>query len=127
MLGDYLSVKCLDKSKYSGFLQQIHDSTIVIGDEEINVKQIRRVKLLSRRDGLSILTDVCLKAGLGYAAVVSINGLINDDSPTISESTLKISGGFLAVGLVAAFLNQKSIKIKETWQIKLIDFGRVER
>lgn len=124
-LGDPISVKCADNSKFNGILTKLEDSTIYIDNAKMHLKEIVKVTFNGRKEGWGLLSAVCLRAGLGYFAIVGINGVINDDSPIISDQTIKISGGILAVGLAAALFNRKSIRIKHNWQLKVIDLQQI--
>ena len=124
-LGDPLKVKCKDGTILNGTLDYLGDSTIIVADDQVKISEIKRVVLVDKRQGWQLLSAVALRAGIGYFGITTFNGLINDDSPAVTEQNIRISGTFIVIGVAAALLNQKKMRIKDENHIKIIDLSPV--
>ncbi len=109
-----------------GDISKITDSTLFIDNlyeiEYSNIQRVLRPRGFWKR--LSILFFI--QGGVAYTAIVGINGLINNDSPVIDEQTLIISAVMVATGLALSPFYTKKMNIGEKWQLKVLDFERLE-
>lgn len=122
-VGDKITVETRrDKLVFSGSLTEIKDSTIVIENyNEIKLTEISRV--LRKRELLRIFSGAAISAGVFYISLDALNGLINNDSPVIAESTLIASGALIGSGLLMKLFVIRKIDLEVKWRLKILDFS----
>lgn len=119
--GDLIELKLTDGSRFTGEINRLSDSALFVENDSIPLKTIQKVILRGHREAWGLLADLSLKGGLGFMAVVSFNGLINNDSPVITETQLISSLGAVAGSFLFKEFSHKRIKIKSHSQLKVID------
>lgn len=121
--GDFIQLKMSDNQKVSGYIVALGDSSLTIGKKEVELKKVLSIHLRGHRYGLGILTTVTGMAGIGYFGIDTFNRLINNNQPLVYEGTMLSSGILLSVALISDLFNRKTIKIKESRQIKVLDLS----
>ncbi len=122
-LGDEITVETKrDKQVFSGSLTEIKDSAIVVEYyNEIKLTEISRV--LRKRELMRIFSGAAITAGVFYFSLDALNGIINNDSPVIAESTLIATGALLGSGLLMKQFVIRKIDLEDKWRLKILDFS----
>lgn len=122
-LGDEITVETKrDKLVFSGSLTEIKDSTIMVEYyNEIKLTEISRV--LRKRELLRIFSGAAITAGVFYFSLDAINGIINNDSPIIAESTLIATGALIGSGLLMRPFVVRKYDLEDKWRLKILDFS----
>ena len=109
--------------KISGRINMISDSSLIINfANEILLDDIKVV--YRSRWGFNLMQKVLLASGILYLSLSTLNGVINNDSPIVSEKTLKIAGGLLIGGIILTPLTSRMHRIEKTkWKVKILDFS----
>lgn len=122
-LGDEITVETKrDKLVFSGSLTEIKDSTIIVEYyNEIKLTEISRV--LRKRELLRIFSGAAITAGVFYFSLDALNGIINNDSPIIAESTLIATGALIGSGLLMRPFVVRKYDLEDKWRLKILDFS----
>ncbi len=122
-VGDEITVETKrDNLVFSGSLTGINDSTIVVENyNEIKLAEISRV--LRKRELMRIFSGAAISAGVFYFSLDALNGIINNDSPVIAESTLIATGALLGSGLLMKQFVIRKIDLEDKWRLKILDFS----
>ena len=121
--GDFIKLKPHSKDTIiSGVINKINDSSIIINyNNEIYLSDIFIV--YRSRWGFTTLKKIFLLTGFTYLGLSTLNGLINNDRPTVPEETLIISGSLIAAGFALIPLATKRHKIdNKKWRVKILRF-----
>lgn len=119
--GDFISLKTSNKGKIEGTIFSIFDSSFVVNTDTILLKDVRSVKQTQRNYGFRLMGSVTAIAGTAYLSLTSFNRAINNDSPVVSESALKVSGSFLGVAIISKLIANRSFKVSEKRPLKILD------
>jgi hypothetical protein len=119
--GDFISLKTWQKEKIEGTIFSIYDSSFVVGTDTIFLREVRAVKNTQRNYGFRLLGSASAIAGAAYLPLTTFNRTINDDSPIVSESALKVSGSFLGVAIISKLIANRHYKISEKRPLKILD------
>lgn len=121
--GDFISYKLKDNQKTGGYITQLNDSSFFIGKKEVLLNEIKSIHFRGHRYGLGIITTFTTVAGVGYFGIDTFNRLINSNDPIVFEGTIIASGVMLSVALISDLLNRKTVKVKDSKQIKVLDLS----
>lgn len=119
--GEFIKLRTIDNAKIVGVIEKIEDSTFVINDMEIRLKEVNRVYNTQKLYGFNLLHRATFAAGIAYLPLSTTNRLINNDSPIVSSSALVVSGSFLSVAFVSHFIYNISYKISDKRPLMIID------
>lgn len=124
-LGKQFKCKTTDGVKHKGQVTKVTDSTIILGNQDLIYARDIKVIILPRKFFLG-MTELGLKAGLGYAGISVINrGFSGMD--VIVPRTLIISGTSLGVAGISYLASLRHIKLKKRkWKLKLITYVQEE-
>jgi hypothetical protein len=112
-----------DHKKISGELNRINDSVILIDYLfEVKIADIEHVYKVRWISGF--MTELGLKAGLGYFVIDVTNHIISNNYPVFEPSTLTITGGLLATAVAFHLIRLRKFDIGENWRLRVIDFNK---
>jgi len=125
-VGNEITVKVLrGEYVFSGRISQIKDSSFVLNSlDEIYLSEITHV--YRQRNFVRVLSKVLLFGGVGYVGLEGVNGLINDYSPVISQTTLIISASMVATSFALRPFYTRSFDTREKYVLKILDFEKLE-
>jgi hypothetical protein len=119
--GDYIRFQTKDKLKIKGHIGSIDTNYVMVSKVKYPLNTIRKFKIDKKKYGYRLAANLFTIAGTGSLGLGLLNGAINNDSPILNQNQLITSFSLLGLGITASLLNQKGLKIKEDWQLKVID------
>lgn len=119
--GNFIKLKLLDKSKISGTITQIGDSTFKIEGKRILLDSVKTVFNTQKLYGFNLLGRIMITAGTAYLGVDSFNRLINNEDPIVHESTIEAAGLLLGGGVVSLLISRRPYRISKRRPLKIID------
>ena len=123
--GDRIDLKTKTGDRFSGFINQIRDTAIVVNYNLIMNENISII--FTRRVIFSMLSVAGTKGGLAYVGIDGINNLINNERPVCKTSTLKTGSIMFGIGLLLKLVSKRKIHISnENWRIKVLDFSIIK-
>jgi hypothetical protein len=81
-----------------------------------------KIHLETLRDNL-IFSGAAITAGVFYISLDALNGIINNDSPVIAESTLIATGALIGSGFLMKQFVLRKIDLEDKWRLKILDFS----
>jgi len=122
-IGDEISVELVrDKIIFTGPITEIKDSGLVI--DYYNEVKIREISKIFRKSKfLRYFSRASITAGIFYFSLDAVNGVINNDSPVIAESTLIATGALLGTGFLMRQFVVRKYALNDKWRLKILDFS----
>lgn len=93
----------------SGRWYYASENSIILGGEEVELKNIRWVDLSAKESGIYLLRkgqDLLIIAGVGYFTIAQLNTLIETGKFAGGDQVLGVSAGLVTGGLVCAALDR---------------------
>lgn len=119
-VGDQIYIKTKDKLKFSGTINIITDSSIIVNyDVEILIKDITIV--FQEMWFISLFSRVAYISGAGYLILDAFNRTINNEYPIIDKSSFIIGASLIGGGLLMKANSYKRCKINKPWRFKVLD------
>ena len=120
--GDQIYIKTKDELKFSGTINIITDSSIIVNyDVEILIKDITIV--FQEMWFISLFSRVAYISGAGYLILDAFNRTINNEYPIIDKSSFVIGTSLIGGGLLMKANSYKRCKINKPWRFKVLDFS----
>ena len=120
---EYISLKTTSKEKINGIISQIKDSSFVVEGRELTLFSVSKVYSTQTGMGYQLVANIFILPAIGYIPLITINGLINNDSPVFRSNQLYYGGGFIAITLISNYLANRPFKISEKRPLKIIDIS----
>ena len=121
--GEYISVKTVAKQKINGIITQIKDSSFLVEGIELHVDSVVIVYNSQTGMGYELIRNIFIIPAIGYMPLITINGLINNDSPIIKQNQFYYGGGFIAIALISNYLANRPFRISNRRPLKIIDIS----
>jgi hypothetical protein len=119
--GQFIHLKNHTGEHYYAPLSRVLDSSIVLGQDTIALREIKTIYLEDKAKAASLLSSVLITTGFGYFAISTFNRTINDDAPLVHPSSYYFGVPALTVGYMIKLLVNPKVKIKQATQLKIID------
>jgi len=104
-------------------LNRINDSVILIDYlfevKILDIEHVYKVRWIS-----GFMTELGLKAGLGYFLIDVTNHIISKNYPVFEPSTMTITGGLLVTAVAFHMIRLRKFDIGENWRLRVIDFNK---
>jgi hypothetical protein len=112
--GSKIYLKLTNEKEVGGVIHQFtNDSLLIVGDTIINHHDIERVFVRGGVKGNGALLGIAKAAAIVFPTILTINGLINKDSPVIPKSAYYIGGGSTAFYFARKYLFKRTFRVKE--------------
>lgn len=121
--GEYISLKTTSKEKINGTINLIKDSSFVVDGKELTLLSVSKVYSTQTGMGYQMVANIFVLPAVGYVPLITINGLINNDSPVFKANQLYYAGGFIAITLISNYLANRPFRISEKRPLKIIDIS----
>jgi hypothetical protein len=79
--------------------------------------------VMKRRWGWSLLSKITRIAGAGYFILDVTNRAINNQSPVVTENTVMISAGMVALSYALVPVHYKRMRKGEKWRLKVLNMS----
>jgi hypothetical protein len=99
------------------------DSTLVFNTGEINLSDIKAVRLTTNNHLIAPFKFVFFAAGIGFLPLNTLNNLITETSPVYNEKAAYISAALFTTGLIIRELGFKRIKITKNTELKVLSLN----
>ena len=119
--GEYISVKTITKHKIKGIITQINDSSFLVEGRELTVDSIAVVYNTQTGMGCQLVSSIFLIPAIGYMPLITLNGLINNDSPVFKQNQLHYGGGFIGIALLSNYLANRPFRMSRKRPLKILD------
>jgi hypothetical protein len=73
--------------------------------------------------GFRLVRNIFIFPAVGYMPLITINGLINNDSPIIKQNQFYYGGAFIGVAFISNFLANRPFRISKKRPLKIIDIS----
>lgn len=122
--GDKIKVFVAPDSLYlEDRIARIKDSSIVLQRSYYDIPLENIQIVYTKRWGWGFLSELFMKAGIGYAVVGGINQAISGREKDLFKSPLIIGGGLIAAGALFIPLKKHKHKIEYGhWRLVILDF-----
>ena len=121
--GEYISVKTIGKQRVSGIITQIKDSSFFVENKEFPLESIAVVYNTQTGLGFQLIRNIFIIPAVGYMPLITINGLINSDSPIVKQNQFYHGGGFIAIAFISNYLANRPFRISIKRPLKIIDIS----
>ncbi|MFT7084508.1 MAG: hypothetical protein ACJAV5_000214 [Vicingaceae bacterium] len=121
--GEYISLQTISKEKIKGIITQIKDSTFSVEGQELALFSVAKVYNTQKGMGYQLMANIFIIPAIGYIPLITINGLINNDSPVFRENQLYYGGGFIGIALMSNYLGNRPFRISKKRPFKIIDIS----
>jgi len=121
--GEHISLKTTSKEKINGTISQIRDSSFVVDGKELTLFSVAKVYNTQTGMGYQLVANIFILPAIGYIPLITINGLINNDSPIFRANQLYYAGGFIGITLISNYLANRPFRISEKRPLKIIDIS----
>ncbi len=121
-VGERIELKTINGERIKGIINQIRDTAVVVNYYMVKNSDIKNIYTLRRL--VSAFSFVGIEGGLGYVVIDGFNGLINNESPIIANSTLKTGGIMFGAGILLRSIAKRKRHIdNENWRIRVLNFS----
>lgn len=121
--GEYISLQTTSKEKVKGIITQIKDSTFSVEGKELSLFSVAKVYNTQTGMGYQLMANIFIIPAVGYIPLITINGLINNDSPVFRQNQLYYGGGFIGIAIISNYLANRPFRISEKRPLKIIDIS----
>ena len=121
--GEYISLQTVSKEKIDGIITQIKDSTFSVEGNELTLFSVAKVYNTQTGMGYQLMANIFILPAVGYIPLITINGLINNDSPVFRANQLYYGGAFIVITLISNYLANRPFRISEKRPLKIIDIS----
>jgi hypothetical protein len=121
--GEYIHFKTIQKERVAGSIEIIKDSSFVVNGKEFKLDSIRTVFNTQTGMGFRLVRNIFIFPAVGYMPLITINGLINNDSPIIKQNQFYYGGAFIGVAFISNFLANRPFRISKKRPLKIIDIS----
>jgi uncharacterized membrane protein YuzA (DUF378 family) len=105
----------------SGKILAMYDSTIVLDqDRLIHLRDLKAIRLDKQVHLIKTLTTVFYRGSVGFFSLNTLNNLIINSSPVVSENAAYVSVGLAGVGLLIRETGLKRIRINRNKGLKIL-------
>lgn len=121
--GEYISIKTVSKLKIKGIITSIEDSSFSVEGTKLALDSVSKVYNTQTGLGYQLIANIFILPAVGYIPLITINGLINNDSPVFKQNQLYYGGGFIGIVLISNYLANRPFRISKKRPLKIIDIS----
>lgn len=105
--------------RFSGYLESILDSSIILSGEEVLLSDIKTI--LHHRRGIQFLSNLSLTGAVFYVGLDLTNALLSRSKPLIGSEVLPIGAALAGSGLILRSFRYNRRKVSDKRKLKVLD------
>ena len=122
-LKDRVKFKTADTADWTaGILHEITSESITVGGVTYPLKEI--VAFRTRNSLVYTLGSAGVAGGALFTGIFLVNGLINSDSPVITNKQIILGASLVSAGFLVRWLSRKTFEKEDGWKWNVIDLEK---
>lgn len=105
--------------RFSGYLESIQDSSIILSGEEVLLSEIKTI--LYYRRGIQFLSNLSLTGAVFYVGLDFTNALLSRSKPLIGPEVLPIGVALAGSGLILRSFRYNRRKVSDKRRLRVLD------